>query len=578
MKPGQTQYYGESALPVVTHPEPKMFYNSSKRMLLLALPLLFLTLFYFYPLIKIFLLSFSSGSELESSSLIRFFSTPAYLKILWFTFWQAAVSTILTLLVALPGAFIFGRYHFPGKRLVRVLTTIPFVLPTVVVATAFRALLGGNGLLNSMLVQIFNLDHPPINLDQTVYFFLLAHVFYNYALVMRIVGGYWAGISPKLRQAALLLGASPWQIFRKITLPLLMPAIASSALLVFIFCFTSFGVILILGGPGFSTIEVEIYRQSVQLFNLPMAATLSLVQIGINFILMWLHAHLAEKNNLSWLGGSSGSISKPSHSLAEKTFISINVIFMICLLVTPLFALIVRSLRSDNGWSVAFYTTLFTSTNNSVFYVPPVSAITNSLGFGLATMIFALVVGLSASCYLASSNKKGTAFWDAIIMLPLATSAVTLGFGYIITLNKPPLNLRDSVFLVILAHTLVAFPFVVRCLLPSLRQIPDTLREAAAILGASPLQIRCKIDLPLVRSALLVAAVFAFGISMGEFGASSFVTRPQTPTMPVAIFRFLSQPGELNYGQAMAMSCILMLTTSVSFFVLEKYHSRFGDL
>ena len=375
-----------------------------------------------------------------------------------------------------------------------------------------------------------------------------------------------------------MLGASPWQVFRRITLPLLMPAIASAALLVFIFCFTSFGVILILGGPGYSTIEVEIYRQAVQLFNLPMAATLSLVQIGVNFILMWLHARLAEKNNLSWLGDSNGTVSRQSQSVTEKYFISINLIFMTCLLVTPLLALIVRSLQSGSGWTLSFYSMLFTAGNNSVFFVPPISAITNSLGFGFCTMIFALVLGLSASCYLATSKKRGTALWDAVIMLPLATSAVTLGFGYIITLNKAPLNLRDSVFLVILAHTLVAFPFVVRCLLPSLRKIPDTLREAAAILGASPTQIWRKIDLPLIRSALLVAAVFAFGISMGEFGASSFVTRPQTPTMPVAIFRFLSQPGELNYGQAMAMSCILMFTTSISFFVLEKYHSRFGDL
>lgn len=557
--------------------EHTFFRLQNSHWLLLAAPLLFLTLFYFYPLIKIFLLSFSQSSGQEQSSILRFFSTPSYLKILWFTCWQAAVSTILTLLVALPGAFIYARYSFPGKRLVRVLTTIPFVLPTVVVATAFRAMLGGNGLLNSMLVQTFNLDHPPINLDQTIYFFLLAHIFYNYALVMRIVGGYWAGLSPKLRQAAVLLGASPWQVFSRITLPLLMPAIASAALLVFIFCFTSFGVILILGGPGYSTIEVEIYRQAVQLFNLPMAATLSLVQIGVNFILMWLHARLAEKNNLSWLGDSQASIHKKIQSVPEKIFISLNICFMICLLISPLLALVVRSLLSDNGWTFGFYTALFTATSNSVFFVPPVSAITNSLGFGLATMVFALMLGLSASCYLASSKKRGTAFWDAVIMLPLATSAVTLGFGYIITLNKAPLNLRDSVFLVILAHTLVAFPFVVRCLLPGLRQIPDTLREAAAILGASPLQIRRKIDLPLIRSALLVAAVFAFGISMGEFGASSFVTRPHTPTMPVAIFRFLSQPGDLNYGQAMAMSCILMVATSISFFVLEKYHSRFGD-
>ncbi len=128
--------------------------------------------------------------------------------------------------------------------------------------------------------------------------------------------------------------------------------------------------------------------------------------------------------------------------------------------------------------------------------------------------------------------------------------------------------------LVPLAHTLVAFPFVVRTLLPALRGIPRNLREAATVLGASPWEVWRTVDLPIVGRALLVGAVFAFAVSLGEFGATVFVARPQTPTMPLAIFRFLSQPGALNYGQAMAMSSILMLVTVSGFLSLEKL--RFG--
>ena len=548
-----------------------------RRSLLLAVPLLFLSLFYFYPLIKIFLLSFFPDGVWAKGELLRFFSTASYRKILWFTCWQAAVSTLLTLLVALPGAYIYGRYTFPGKHLVRVITSIPFVLPTMVVAAAFRALLGENGLLNSLLMFLFDLNTPPVTIDQTVYFFLLAHVFYNYALVLRIVGGYWAGLSRELNQAATMLGGSPWQIFFKITLPLLMPAIGSAALLVFIFCFTSFGVVLILGGPGYATIEVEIYRQAVHFFNLPMAATLSLIQIFINFALMWLHGYLAKRDNISWLSDGTGAGPVRPKTVMEKLVIILNIVFMIILLVTPLLALVASSLLSDAGWTLAWYSTLFSASADSLFFVPPGLAIRNSIGFALAAMSLALLLGLSASCWLALPGNRATSFWDAVIMLPLATSAVTLGFGYIITLNKPPLNLRDSLWLVVLAHTLVAFPFVVRAILPGLRRIPEALREAAAMLGASPLRIRYLIDLPLISQALLAASIFAFAISMGEFGASSFVTRPHTPTMPVAIFRFLSKPGELNYGQAMAMSSILMLVTSVAFLGLEKLNRNLGE-
>ncbi len=543
------------------------------RWLLFSLPLLFLALFYFYPLTKIVLLSFLPEGSWQPEKISRLFSSTVYLRILWFTTWQAALSTLITLGLALPGAYVFGRYTFPGKNLIQALLTVPFVLPTVVTAAAFRALLGQNGLLNGWLMSGFDLSSPPIRIEQTVYFFLLAHVFYNYSLVLRIVGGFWAGLDPDVRAAARMLGASPWQTFRRITLPLLFPAIGSAALLVFIFCFTSFGVVLILGGPGYATIEVEIYRQAVQLFNLPMAAALSLVQIAVNFLLMWLYARLDKRSKTTFYSdGATGSAMQPVLK-SQKAWIGVNVVFMVILLVSPLMALVMRSVTGEYGMTFAYYSALFTTQTRSVFFVEPISAVSNSIGFGVAAMLIAVTLGLLASTFLASARSKGTSLWDAVIMLPLATSAVTLGFGYIITLNRPPLNLRDSIVLVPIAHALVAFPFVVRCILPSLRRIPQSLREAATLLGASPFQVWRYVDLPIIMRAILVGSVFAFSISLGEFGASAFVTRPHTPTMPVAIFRFLGQPGDMNYGQAMAMSTILMLVTCSGFWMIGRFDS-----
>ncbi len=540
------------------------------RTLLFSLPLVFLVLFYFYPLLRIVLQSFLPDGLWSPERLENLFTSSTYWRILWFTTWQAALSTILTLLLALPGAYVFARYRFFGKNLFQALLTLPFVLPTVVTAAAFRALLGANGLLNTWLMRGFDLAGPPIRLDQTLAFFLLAHVFYNYSLVMRIVGSYWAGLDTDLRAAARMLGASPGQIFFRITLPLLMPAVGSAALLVFIFCFTSFGVVLILGGPGYATLEVEIYRQAVQLYNLPMAAALSLVQIASNFLLMWLHAKLSRKSRVAFYADtSSGTASVPS-TLWQRTLVGANLLSICLLLITPLLALVIRSISGEDGLTLAYYLALFRSDEASLFFIEPIVAVANSISFALAAMVAAVALGLSAALFLASARGRSTAFWDAVIMLPLATSAVTLGFGYIISLNRPPINLRDSLALVIIAHTLVAFPFVVRCILPSLRQIPQTLREAATLLGASPLQVFRRVELPMVSRAILVGAIFAFSISVGEFGASTFVTRPHTATMPVAIFRFLGQPGEMNYGQAMAMSTILMLVTCTAFWLLAR--------
>ena len=544
---------------------------SSNRWLLLSLPLVFLALFYFYPLIKIVIISFAPEGVFEPEKLKQLTSSDNYYRILRFTFWQAGLSTLLTLTLALPGAYIFARFNFPGKNILQALMTVPFVLPTVVTAAAFRALLGSGGLINSWLMTGFSLSSPPIRIDQTVIFFLLAHVFYNYTLVLRIVSSYWRQLNPHQQQAARMLGASPWQTFIRITLPQLMPAIGSAGLLVFIFCFTSFGVVLILGGPGCATIEVEIYRQAVQLFNLPMAAALSLIQIIINFILMWLHAQLTRKNRVGFFSNSRGRRTKEAESTLQKTILYANILFMVILLLAPLSALILRSFIGEHGFTLAYYTALFTTDTRSVFFVPPIDAVRNSIGFGLTAMCIALILGIFASSYLASARGRNATFWDAIIMLPLATSAVTLGFGYIITLNSPPLNLRDSLALIPIAHGLVAFPFVVRCILPALRQIPQTLREAAMLLGGSPYQVWRRIVLPLIRRPVIVGSIFAFSISMGEFGASAFIARPHTATMPVAIFRFLGQPGDMNYGQAMAMSTILMLVTTSGFWLLEKF-------
>ncbi|HDP24099.1 MAG TPA: iron ABC transporter permease, partial [Deltaproteobacteria bacterium] len=208
----------------------------SSRFLIALPPLLFLAVFFFYPLSRIFILSFMPEGALDLSKLQRLVTTTFYLKTLWFTTWQAAVSTILTLMLALPGAYVFARYRFPGKSLLQSFTAIPFVLPSVVVAAAFHALLGPAGLVNAFLMNTFALPVPPINLNHTIWFILMAHVFYNYTVIVRIVGGFWARLQPTLNEAANMLGASAWKTFTHVTFPLLRPAILAASLLVFIFC------------------------------------------------------------------------------------------------------------------------------------------------------------------------------------------------------------------------------------------------------------------------------------------------------------------------------------------------------
>ena len=544
--------------------------------LLVALPLAFLGVFYFYPLFEIFSLSLAPGGQWDPGNITALFSTGSSLRILWFTTWQAALSTVLTVVLALPAAYVFARYRFPGKSLIQSCTTIPFVLPSVVVAAAFSALLGDRGLANEWLMVIWGFSSPPIRLEQSLAFILMAHVFYNFTVVLRIVGGFWSRIHPGLSHAAQVLGASPWQAFWKVTFPVLRPGIMAASLLVFIFCFSSFGVILILGGPRYATIEVAVYRQAMHLFNLPMAAALSLLQICFMFVFMWVYTRLQRAASVELTPEAGRIVQRDVATVKDRLIVWGTVSFMLVLLAAPLLALAFRSLSTEGGLSLLYYRALFQNPSQSIFYIPPVSAIGYSVGYAAVALVMSLCIALPAALFLSRDRGRATSLLDPLFMLPLATSSVTLGFGYIIALDEPPLNLRTSLLIVPLAHTLVAYPFVVRSILPALRSIPAGLRESAVLLGAAPSQVWWKVTAPLIRRPLVVGAIFAFTVSLGEFGATIFLARPELPTMPLAIYRFLGRPGALNYGQAMAMSTILMIVTAAGFLLLERLRTGPG--
>jgi len=537
------------------------FFASSwlKRIFIWLLPLSFLTIAFFFPLSKILALTFNLDTLTPDN-----FQTA--LNVLLFTFYQAVLSTLLTLLLGLPSAYLFARFKFRGKSLLRALTAVPFMLPTVVVVAAFNSLLGSRGLLSQILPSAFRI--PPLA------FILLAHVFYNTTIIIRIVGTALSSLDPKLEQTARSLGADSLRVWANITLPLLLPSIIAASLLVFLFDFTSFGVILLLGGSQFSTLEVEIYLQAVKLLNLPLAALLSVIQLLCTLAFSILYTRLVTRTAQQL--NPRATTTKPS-TLKQKLFVSAFCVLLSVFFIAPLASLPIRSLfrleadrgqrdQVQYGFTTDYYTELFVNRRGSVFYVPPIKATLNSLTYASATVILSLLLGFPAAFALAKPTNLEKVL-DPLVMLPLGSSAVMLGLGFIITYGK----WLTSPFLVPFAHTLVALPFVIRTLQPAIASIPQRLRHAASSLGASPFEVWKNIDLPILRRATLAAATFAFTVSLGEFGATLLISRPEYPTIPVAIERFLSQPGGLNYGQAMAMASILMFLTAASILLIEKF-------
>ena len=552
------------------------FAVSTFRFILFSIPLLFLAIFYFYPLAQILWLSFTRDGSVTLGSVATLLAQPFLRQVLWFTIWQAAASTLLTLLLGMPLAFVFARYTFRGKALIRALTTIPFVMPTVVVAAAFTTVAGENGLLNEWLQSLFLLDAPPLQVTRSIWGILLAHAFYNVSVVVRTVGGFWSSLNPRLDEVASTLGANPLRIFREVTLPLLVPSVLAASLLVFLFCFTSFGVVLILGGLRYATLEVEIYTQAVSLFNLPAAAILSLLQIVLTFGIMTIYTRLQARASIALEVRSPQQLSRPMVTLRARIGGLLILGLALLFLLGPLLALAWRSITlGGDGVTWVYYAELAVNRRRSAFFVPPLIGIRNSLLFACATMIMSLLLGILSAYLLVQPAAKGQsptarrfyALLDPLFLLPLGTSAVTLGFGYIVSMG----SWRTAIWIVPVAHSLIAVPFVVRTLLPALRSMDGRLRESAALLGAHPLRVWLEVDVPLLYRAALVGAVFAFTISLGEFGATLLISRPDVPTIPVIIYNKLGQPGLLNYGQALAMSTILMMVTTLGLLGIERF-------
>ncbi|GIU94038.1 MAG: iron ABC transporter permease [Gaiellaceae bacterium] len=513
-----------------------------------GLPLAFLGLFFLYPLAAIVERGLLAEGERSALDVL---ADPLTREVVWFTVWQAVASTALTFAVALPATAVVGRYAFRGRRLVRSFVVVPFVLPTVVVALAFLALL-------------------PEPLERGWAPILIAHAFFNVAVVVLVVGTFWAGIDPRMGEAAATLGAGLWRRLREVTLPTLAPALSAAAAIVFLFSLTSFGVVLILGGPRYSTLEVEIYNQAVRVYDLRAASVLALVQLAFVAIAVWVALRLEARLGVAGERRPEQDVLRRPRTAGERIAVWASLGGLGVFLGLPLAVLVERSLAVGDGHSLAAYRELVRPT--AILLVAPWEAIANSALYAVSATLLAVVLGGLAA--LAISSARGPRIVDGLLMLPLGASAVMLGLGFVIAFDTAPLDIRAEPWIVPVAQALVAIPFVVRIVVPTLRSIDERQREAAALLGASPSRVRREIDVPVVSRGLAVAAGLAFAISLGEFGATVFLARPDRPTLPVAIFRFLSRPGELNAAQAYALAVVLMAVTALAVLAVERVRLR----
>ena len=525
---------------------------------LALLPVLVLGLFFLLPVGGMVARGFWVDGVFDPRAVADVLGRPRVHRVLWFTVWSAGLGTVVSLALGLPAAYVLHRLDFPLRRTIRALLLVPFVLPTVVVGVAFRELLGEAGPLGFL-----GLDGTPVAI-------IAGLAFFNVAVVIRAVGAAWESLDVRPAEAAAALGATPRQVFLTVTLPALRPALVSAASVVFLFCATSFGVVLTLGGLRYSSVETEIYLLTTQLLDLQAAAALSIVQLLAVTVLLVLAGRLRAVAD-STVARQHPRPRRPTRSDAPQLVATATLLLLVA---APVLVLVVGSLRVGDGWGLANYRRLDSGPGGGAL-VPVTDALVTSLRTAVDATWMSLLLGTLVAIVVSRRSRTRTerrlrGSLDGFFMLPLGVSAVTLGFGFLITLDRPPLDLRDSALLVPVAQALVALPLVVRTLVPVLAGVDDRQRQAAASLGASPMRAMLTVDLPVMWRPLLAAAGFAFAVSLGEFGATSFLARDEHPTLPVVIYQLIGRPGAGNYESALAASVVLAAATALVVLAVDR--------
>ena len=498
-----------------------------------------------------------------------------------FTAYQAALSTVASVALGLPAAYVLANYEFRGRRTLRSLTILPFVLPGIMVAAGFYAMFGQGGTLNGLLGVVGLGPYHFIEWNPLA-IVIVAHAFYNAPLIARITVAAWESVDVRAVETARSLGASRRRAFRDVVVPQLAPAVLTGALLTFIFTFMTFPIVLALGGLQLATVEVWVYSRVRQL-AFAEAATLAILETIVSLALTYAYLRYESAQ----AGMTRAGTPPPRERLFPdwRTALSPKRLAIVgygavatIVFVGPLASMVIGSFTDGGGFTLSHYAFLLErQTEGAAFQTQPWPAIRNSLLFGVATLAVALPMGVVISVVTTRAGRFGTVI-DALAMLPLAVSGIVFGIGLLqglvfgITLPGGWRLQVTGAVAIVAAHAVAAYPFVTRNVSPLLADLDPAMVESARALGASRTRALLDVELPLVASGVVAGAAFAFAISIGEFSSTVILAAGEDVyTMPVAVERYLDR----RTGPAIAMGTLLLAVTAASFVVVDRVGGRF---
>jgi thiamine transport system permease protein len=466
---------------------------------------------------------------------------------LLFTTGQAALSAAVSVLFALPGAYLVSHYSFRFRRTLLSISLVPFVLPSIIVVICMISFYGKRGLLNTLLGTDWNL----------IYNFggiLIAHVFYNVSLALRVIAEGWQRIDRRHIEAATSLGDSCFRAFRKVTLPLLSPSLVTAFALVFIYCFLSFGIVLVFGGVQYATLEVQIYKEMFVKLDLFAAGVYAGLQLLVSVVFLGLASRAVVRTQVSARGGArTGERSISEASPTERWLLRGYTGVLLVFLLGPILGVVGRAVTSGGGLSLESFQLLFRPDLADRDIVGVIRStvpevIGTSVGIALfsGTLTFLLAVALALYLRGKPSTKS-----DSYFQLPLGVSVVTVAIGLRMLFGP----LLPAFAVIVIGHLFITFPLVFRLVRTTVEQLPQSYVESAQSLGARRVGVLRDVIAPVLSRGLLNAYAYSLAIPFADFTMVLSSSQGAVTTFPVAIYRLI---GFRSFDLALALGVIYM--------------------
>ena len=514
---------------------------------------------FFLPLILSFVPLFSSRFDFSHITGVKSsFDFSQIFRIAAFTVSQAFFSSALACTVGFAAAYFCARKNFRGRKFLMALSSVPLCVPAIIVALSFIIFFGNNGILNSLLKSLLNQDKPPVNFVFSMAGIIIIHGFYIFPLAMKTISQFWVRLSEDVPNAALLLGASKFRIFKTITFPALLNSIAVSFLLIFLFCFFSFIIILLFGGLALTTLEVELYKAARTKLDMNLAAKIALTEISAALILILIYSNLQKKmrvQNENLKGLRERTAIK---GFGQKTFFSFTIFIIILFLIAPLFSIFLHSTYNVNYTSIFNKFFYFKAWKNIFLSRTFWTALWTSIKIGILTALVSLIASLFFAYITVFYNRRKI---YAIPYLPLAVSSVMLGFGWL--LLKP----NGTELILIFAQSSLAWPFAWTQIQTSLLRIPQNIINAAILLSPDKKTAFFKVIVPLCKKGIFSALAFVFAISAGDASLPIVLNIPRFNNLALLIFDYASS---YRFVESSAVAVVLSLMTGFVFFLQEK--------